>query len=184
MEVNQEKMDSTIDANNENSEVLRGTLVSRMDIHQARTKAIQEEMKAKIDIRQERMGVCLEKTGATDLEANPEEKQTVVQQQEVSKEEPAVKTLRLRKKRYGDRHLAVGRHRQSKKQTQGNGGSLKKLAVAHRRVTRPTGVARRKGHGHRGPTVEQRRRKTQSRDNIESGTSKGRTVREETSVAT
>jgi hypothetical protein len=45
MENNHEKMDARIDANNEKFEALRGTLVSRMDIHQARTVSTQEEMK-------------------------------------------------------------------------------------------------------------------------------------------
>jgi hypothetical protein len=40
--------------NNEKFEVLRGTLVSRMDIHQARTEDIQEVI-AKMDAHQERM---------------------------------------------------------------------------------------------------------------------------------
>jgi hypothetical protein len=106
-----------------------------MDIHQNRTEAIQEEMKAKIDIKQEKMEACLGKTEATDLGANPEEKETAAEQQEVCKEEPAVNTVRLRKKLCGDRHLAVGRRRQPKKRTQDNGGSLKKLADTHRRVT-------------------------------------------------
>jgi hypothetical protein len=39
---NQEKMEARIDANNKKFKVLRSTLVSRMDIHQARTEAIQE----------------------------------------------------------------------------------------------------------------------------------------------
>jgi peptidoglycan hydrolase CwlO-like protein len=51
MRTNQEKMDAKIDAsqekmegNNEKFEVLRGTLVSRMDIHEGRTMSIQEDM--------------------------------------------------------------------------------------------------------------------------------------------
>jgi hypothetical protein len=49
------------------------------------------------------------KAEATDLEANPEGKDTVEEQQEVSKEEVAVKTFGALKKRDGDRLLAVGR---------------------------------------------------------------------------
>jgi hypothetical protein len=37
---------------------------------------------------------CLGKTETTDLEVNPEEKQTVTEQQEVSKEETATKTVK------------------------------------------------------------------------------------------
>jgi hypothetical protein len=39
-----------MDANNEKFEVLQGTFVSRMDIHQARTVSTQEEIKTKMGI--------------------------------------------------------------------------------------------------------------------------------------
>jgi hypothetical protein len=52
MEANHEKRDAKIDANNEKFEALRGTPISRMDIHQPRTESTQEEMKAKMDIHQ------------------------------------------------------------------------------------------------------------------------------------
>jgi hypothetical protein len=48
-------MEARVDANNEKSEVLRGTLFSWMDIHQSRTTSTQEEMKAKMDTHQEKM---------------------------------------------------------------------------------------------------------------------------------
>jgi hypothetical protein len=71
-EINEE-----ISANNEKFAVLRGTLFSRMDIHQARAEAIQEEIIAEMDAHQERMEAnmnawreenkaCLQK-----MEANP-----------------------------------------------------------------------------------------------------------------
>jgi hypothetical protein len=47
MERMMERMPSDIEANNETFEALRGTVISRMDVHQARTQAIQEEMEAK-----------------------------------------------------------------------------------------------------------------------------------------
>jgi hypothetical protein len=50
MDANQERTEAKIEANNEKFEVLRGTLVSWMDIDQARTVSIQEDMKAKMDI--------------------------------------------------------------------------------------------------------------------------------------
>jgi hypothetical protein len=61
---------------------------------------------------------------------------SVVEHPEVPKEEGEVETIRVLEDRYGDRHLAVGHHRQPKKQTQGDGGSWKKLAATHRRLTR------------------------------------------------
>jgi hypothetical protein len=48
-------MEARKDANNEMSKDLRGTLVSQMDIHQARTESTQEEMEDKMYIQQEKM---------------------------------------------------------------------------------------------------------------------------------
>jgi hypothetical protein len=55
----QEKMEARIDANNEKFDVLRGTLVSLMDIHQARTLSNQEDMEAKMDIYQEKIEAAI-----------------------------------------------------------------------------------------------------------------------------
>jgi hydroxylamine reductase (hybrid-cluster protein) len=47
-----ERLEAMTEANNEKFEVLRGILVSWMDIHQARTEAMQQimaEMKCQID---------------------------------------------------------------------------------------------------------------------------------------
>jgi hypothetical protein len=51
----QEKIEARIDANNENFEVLWGTLFSWMDNHQARTVSIQQGTEARIGIHQEMM---------------------------------------------------------------------------------------------------------------------------------
>jgi hypothetical protein len=51
-------MKTRIYANNEKLEVLRGSFVSRMDIHQVRTEDTQEETIAKMDPPQERMKAC------------------------------------------------------------------------------------------------------------------------------
>jgi hypothetical protein len=63
------------------------------------------------------MDASLEKMEATDLEANPEELKSVVEHQEVPKEEAAVKTVRAQKEQYGNQHLAVWHHQQLKKWT-------------------------------------------------------------------
>jgi hypothetical protein len=47
--VSKKEMEARIDADNEKFEVLRGTLVSWMDIHQARTMSTQE-IKVRVDI--------------------------------------------------------------------------------------------------------------------------------------
>jgi hypothetical protein len=76
-----------------------------------------------------------------------------------------VKTLRALKKRYGDQHLAVGRRRQLKKLTQGDGGSQKKLAATRRVMALRVIYIPRKEHGRQGL----------GRDNVATRTSKGRT---------
>jgi hypothetical protein len=48
-------MEARINANNENLEVLRNTLVSWMDIHKARTEPVEEEIIARMGAHQERM---------------------------------------------------------------------------------------------------------------------------------
>jgi hypothetical protein len=66
-------MEARIEANNEKFEALRGTLLSRMVIHQARTQDIQEEMEAKMIKNQERIEatktLILEHTTRRRLEA-------------------------------------------------------------------------------------------------------------------
>jgi hypothetical protein len=59
IDANQEEMEGRTDANNEKSEVLQGTIISRMDVHQARTMSTKEEMKAKVDINQEKMEAAI-----------------------------------------------------------------------------------------------------------------------------
>jgi hypothetical protein len=76
------------------------------------------------------------------------ETESVAVHEEVPKEEAEVKTVRALKKRYGDQHLAVGRHQQLKKWTQGDGGSRKKLATARGGLTPCTIPVLRNGHSH------------------------------------
>jgi hypothetical protein len=90
-----------------------------------------------------------------------------------------VETTRALEDRYGDRHLTVGRRRQPWKRAQGDGGSRQNFAAARGRLTRRAVPARRNGRGHKEPTVDKRRRKNQTKDNV------ARTdVQEETSLAT
>jgi hypothetical protein len=49
-----ERQEAKIEANNEKPEVLRSIHVSRMDVHQARTETIQEEMYTKMNKEQEK----------------------------------------------------------------------------------------------------------------------------------
>jgi hypothetical protein len=65
-----------------------------------------------MDSQIEEMEFCLEKTEATDLEANPEEIESDLEHEEVPIEEAAVETSGALKERYGDWHLAVRYRRQ------------------------------------------------------------------------
>jgi hypothetical protein len=93
-----------------------------MDIHEARTKAIQEEIKVKMDAHQERMEAnknawrkektayrkvtkaCLERK-----EPTLEDMTNIAAHPEKSNEEAAVETIGALEDRYGARHLATGR---------------------------------------------------------------------------
>jgi hypothetical protein len=59
---------------------------------------------------QEDNRTCLVEVEVTDLEANPEEKETAAEQQEVPKKGTTVKTVTALKKEYGDWHLATWCH--------------------------------------------------------------------------
>jgi hypothetical protein len=62
------------------------------------------------------------------------EVESVAVHEEVPKEEVAVKTVIVLKKRWRDRHLAIRRSGQPKKRTQANDGSRKKLTDACREM--------------------------------------------------
>jgi hypothetical protein len=124
-------------------------------------------MEAAVDVFEER----LDKMDTTDFEANREESEAVTVYQEVPNEEAAVETVGALEDGYRDQHLAVGRRRQPKKRTQGDGGSRQKLAAARggltcRAVPAPR-KGRRQGPGknnvargvHNGGTLEMRRLK-------------------------
>jgi hypothetical protein len=78
---------------------------------------------------QEAMEACLESKEPTLVEV-----ESVAMHEEVPKEEAALKTVGALKKRYGDRHLAIGFLLQLQKRTRGNGGSRKKLAAIRRQM--------------------------------------------------
>jgi hypothetical protein len=99
------------------------------------------------------------------MEANLEEMKFVAEQEKVPKEEAAVKPVRRLKKQHRGWHLYAGFRGKQKEWTQGKGGCWKKLAAAHRRMTRRAGVTRCKGHGCKG----------QNKDDVGKRTQKGRT---------
>jgi hypothetical protein len=71
----------------------------------------------------------LNKIDVTDLAANWGKSEAVALHHEVPNEEATVETSGALEDWYGDRHLVVGRHRQLKKWTHGDGGFRKKLAT-------------------------------------------------------
>jgi hypothetical protein len=99
-------------------------------------------MIAKMDSWIERTEVCVGK-----LETNPVKLDTMVEHQEVRKEEASVETFGALTKQYGDKYLATERNLQLKKWNQGYGGSWKKLAATCRGMTCHAIPALGKGHG-------------------------------------
>jgi hypothetical protein len=89
---------------------------------------------------------CMVEVEAMDLEANPEEMKSITVYEEVLKEEATVKTVRALKKWCGDRQLAESCHQKLRKRTQGNSGSLKKLATTCREMTHHDIPVWHKGH--------------------------------------
>jgi hypothetical protein len=74
-------------------------------------EACLEKVKAETVANQKEMKGCLEEAGTClKRDSNPEEAESVVEQQEVPKEGATVKTVRALKKQYGDLSLAIGRH--------------------------------------------------------------------------
>jgi hypothetical protein len=69
--------------------------------------------------------------------------------------------------RYRDQHLAVGRRRQQKKWTLGDGGSRQMSAAARVRMNHRAAPAPRKRRNHRGPTeVEKRWKSPECNNNL------------------
>jgi hypothetical protein len=116
--------------------------------------AHQERMEASMNAWREGSKACLERKEPTPMEMANVAAQLKDLNGEMC-EEMVWATDDLSK----DRRLTVRRHRQLKKRTQGVGGSQKKSVAAHGWMTRRTIFARHKGHCHKGPTGEKRRRK-------------------------
>jgi hypothetical protein len=81
-------------------ELLKEEMLGKLD-------AYHERMIARMDSWLEQMEVCLGKMEATDFEANPEEKESEADHEEVPEEEAAVETFGALKGQYGDWRLAL-----------------------------------------------------------------------------
>jgi hypothetical protein len=122
--------------------------------------AIVKQMMAMLDAHHERIMAPLGKTEATDFKANPEEMESVTEQQEIPKEEAAV--------------LPVGEPR---KPTLEKCEWRKEFADARIRMTRCAKVIRLKGGSYEGLSLEQGRLKNKTMNKTARGTRIGRTVR-------
>jgi hypothetical protein len=90
--------------------------------------------------------ICLER-----MEPAPVEMANIAVHHVDSNREEHKETVGATDDQSGDWHLAIGRHRQPKKWTQGKGGFQQKLAAARGQLTRSSVSASRKGHGCQGP---------------------------------
>jgi hypothetical protein len=131
------KIMAKIEASNYKVEVLRHTLVSWLDVDQAKTEANHEKWMAAMKASHERMNVSVKTTEDCQMKQGKEEIKM-----EACLEEMKVEIVG---------HLAVRRCGRPKKRTQGDGGSLQKLAVARGRLTRRAVPAWRRGRSRRGP---------------------------------
>jgi hypothetical protein len=144
----QEKIDANLKEIRAGQEHLNDKMLPKLEV---RIDDNQEKMDAWIaEIRawQTETTACQEATDTCLESKEPTNMESITLHKEVPKEEAAVQTVRALKRRHGDWHLAVGCSRKPKKQTQGNGGSWRKLAATSRGKTHCAGVAWCKGHGH------------------------------------
>jgi hypothetical protein len=95
-----------------------------MDTHQEKMETSVNAWGKETTACQEVTEACLESKELTSVEI-----EFVAVHDKIPKEEATVKIVRAPKERYGDQHLATGHRRQLKKQTQGDGGSVKKLVA-------------------------------------------------------
>jgi hypothetical protein len=147
-----------------NQQHLKEEILAKMEANKEMMDAWMAEMRTwrkETTACQETTEACLESMKPTSFEIESES-----EQQEVPKEDAAVGTFGTVNKHHGDRHLAIGRHGQPKKRTQGNGGFQKKLPTAYRRMNLRAIPVWCKGHSRQGPC----------RDSVERGDPKGRTL--------
>jgi hypothetical protein len=111
---------------------------SRKDTIIAKTDANLAKTEAKLDAYLEKPQAWLEKMKARGevtedhpekREGNTEEMKSILEHQEVPKEEAAVETIKALEDRYGNQRLTVRRRGWLNKRTQGHGGSRQKLAT-------------------------------------------------------
>jgi hypothetical protein len=100
-----------------------------------------KKMMALSDAHHERTMASLGKTEATDFKAIPEETESVMEHQEILKEDAAVMPVREPRKRRRAQNLGVECRQKRKERTWGNRGPRRKSAAACRKVSRCAKVA-------------------------------------------
>jgi hypothetical protein len=125
MDANLAEMNTKMDAN----QAARARMEAKLD-------ASHKNMMAMLDVHHERIIAPLGKMEATDFKANPEEIESVMEQQEIPKEEAAVMPVREPRKRRRVRNLSAERRQKMKERTRGKSGPRKKSAAACRKVSR------------------------------------------------
>jgi hypothetical protein len=140
-----------MDANQAEMKTSQAKTHANLKEMRAGQELLKEEMLVKLDDHHKRMMARMDSQleNATDLESTSEEIESKAEHEEVPKEEATVETLEALKERYRDRHLAIRYHSQLKKQTQGNGGSKKKMATVRGWLTRRAIPA-----WHKGPSCQ------------------------------
>jgi hypothetical protein len=122
-----ERLLAKIDAMHEDMKTGRDQRKAERKADQEQRKRMREEIFAKMD-----------------LKANPEERQSVGEHQEIPKEEATVMPVGEPKKRRRNRNLAAERRQKLKERTRGYCGSRNRVTVADRKVSRRAAVARRR----------------------------------------
>jgi hypothetical protein len=107
-------------------------MMARME---AKLDASHKKLMAMLDAHHERTMASLGKMEATDFKAIPKEMESVVEHQEISKEEAAVMSVGELRKGHRVCNLTAGRRQKRKERTRGNCESRRKLAAACRKVS-------------------------------------------------
>jgi hypothetical protein len=112
---------------------------------EAKLDASHKKMMAMLDAHHERIMAPVGNMEATDFNANPEEKESIKEQQEIYKEDAAVMPVGEPVKQHRFCNLAMEHHQKRKERTWGYRGSRRKSAAA-RKVSRRAKVAWRKSN--------------------------------------
>jgi hypothetical protein len=138
---NQEDLLARMEEINANQAEMKADRKANQARIEAKLNAKHKKMMAMFDAHHERIMASLEKTKATDFKANPEEMESVMEQQEIPKEDTTVMLVGEPRKQRRVCNLAAERRQKRKERTQGNHESRRKLAAACRKMSHCAKVA-------------------------------------------